>query len=150
MSPIELYKIHINPTPTPYEIHTFMSAFDLSAPWVVHYNPETQKMLQKERNERIERCKNWILQNSTLKPSIKMNAAKARERATDYNKSKINSQIDYITKAITENSSKGKYECYYFGIMEDETKNLLESEGYRISHIEDPKDSGALTYTIKW
>lgn len=150
MSPIELYKIHINPTPTPYEIHTFMNNFGLSAPFVAHYDPDMQRQLLKERNQRNERCKDWILQNSTLKPSIKMNASKARERATDYNKSKINSQVDYITKAITENSSKGKYECYYFGIMEDETKNLLESEGYKIHSIRDPKEMGAINYTIKW
>ena len=77
-----------------------------------------------------------------------MNAAKARERASEYNKSKVNSQIEFITKVITERSSKGRYECFYFGIMEDETKNMLESEGYLITPCRD--EQGNINYTIKW
>ena len=150
MHPIELYKIHINPTPTPYEIHEFMRSFNLSAPWVPHWDPVVRDRMNEERKQRIEQCSNWIIQNSTLKPSIKMNASKARERASEYNKSKVNSQIEFITKAITEGSSKGRYECFYFGIMEDETKNMLESEGYLITSCRDPKEQGNINYTIKW
>lgn len=150
MHPIELYKIHINPTPTPYEIHSFLNSFDLSAAWVPHWDPSMRDRIAEERRQRTETCKQWILQNSTLKPSIKMNANKARERASEYNKSKINSQIEFINKAITEGSSKGYYECFYFGIMEEKTKNLLESEGYLITSSEDPKDQGNISYKIKW
>lgn len=150
MNPIELYKIHINPTPTPYEIHDFMRSFNLSAPWVPHWDPVVRDRMNEERRQRIALCCQWIIENSTLKPSLKMNAKKARERASEYNKSKANSQIEYITKAITDKSSKGLYECYYFGIMLEETKNLLESEGYLIELSIDPKEQGNINYTIKW
>ena len=150
MNPIDLYKIHINPTPTPFEIHNLMRSFNLSAPWVPHWDPMVRDRMNEEKRQRIELCCQWIIENSTLKPSIKMNARKARERASDYNKLIVNGQIEYITKAITEKSSKGQYECFYFGIMEEETKNLLESEGYLITSSKDPKDQGNISYTIKW
>ena len=146
---IKLYKEHINSDVTPYEIHQLYSSFNLTL-WVKHWDPGQRLIEQRLLAERHVLAEKWILENSTLKPRIKMNAKTARERATEYNKSKINDQITEIQKRITEASSKGKYYCSYYGTMQKETKDLLESEGYKISSCIDLKDPGSTNYKIEW
>ena len=146
---IKLYKEHINPDMTPYEIHHLYSSFNLTL-WVKHWDPEQQRVQENFIRERHALAEKWILENSTLKPRIKMDAKTARQKATEHNRSKLNEQISEIQKRITEASGKGKYNCFYYGIMENETKDLLESEGYKISTTVDPKEQGNINYTIKW
>lgn len=64
---IELYKLHINSEASMGEIHSFMSAFDISTPWVPHWDENIRETMWEERRKRTEIAKQHILKNSKLK-----------------------------------------------------------------------------------
>lgn len=72
---IKLYKEHIDPDITPYDIHQLYSSFNLTL-WVKHWDPEQQRVQEKFLRERHALVEKWILENSKLKPRIKMDASK--------------------------------------------------------------------------
>lgn len=150
---IKLYKEHIDPDITPYDIHQLYSSFNLTL-WVKHWDPEQQRVQEKFLRERHALVEKWILENSKLKPRIKMDARKARQKAVEINQSRRTAQTQELIQWIDKYANDGKYEVTWHGLMLPESKTYLESLGYRIDYVEesDPRDQsiGNGSYTIKW
>ena len=102
---IKLYKEHINPDMTPYEIHHLYSSFNLTL-WVKHWDPQQQRVEEKFLRERHLLAEKWILENSKLKPITKMDAKKARQRAVEINQSRQSNQTQELMKPLSKTRLK--------------------------------------------
>lgn len=70
-----------------------------------------------------------------------MNAEQARKTALEFNTSSSNSAYSSIKKRIEEASKKGKYTIGLSGYPHVDVKRKLESEGFKIESLNDPRDN---------
>ena len=147
MNWINLYKTHINPDVTPFEIYQMASSFNLTH-WVPHPDPCMSVAEEFMHRQRLYRAEQWILKNSKLKPIESMEATEARKIAEDFKSSKFAKKVEEIEGYIKNSAMQGKFETWVSDV-DKEVITYFVKKGYGFKKDTDPKETGD-SYKITW
>lgn len=139
---IDLYKLHINPEPSAYEIHMTAQAFGLGV-YVPHWDEDIRNREQKILKEKINKLIKWISDNKI------MNAKEARQKAESINENKNTITINEINKLIKQKVDRGEFQIWFDKAINDSIKKYYLDKGYTIVDDKDPREVGN-SFKISW